>query len=52
MLEHAFEKLLPGETGELLTYRRTTVGWAIAIRLPARWRFLFDYVSTTQRRNS
>lgn len=51
MLEHAFERLLPGETGELLTCRRTAVGWAIAIRLPARWRLLFDYVSTKQRRN-
>jgi|GEM_PF-5617413 len=44
MIKHAFERLLPGEVASVLGSRRTTVGVAISIRLPSRWRLIVDVI--------
>jgi hypothetical protein len=44
MIKHAFERLLPGEIASTLSARATAVGWALSIRLPARWRVIVDFI--------
>ena len=50
MLQYAIEKMFPGEVALPVSARATAVGWAISIRLPARWRLIVDFLPPVKER--